>query len=79
MKKNQRVRTLSAIIWIVLIASGALGLLNIQFRTWDLVIALFGLAFLCIPLLWLNSKGRLTLSALLLSFIVLMVINFKPV
>src|SRR6266511_2512398 len=76
-EKNQRVRTLSAIIWIVLIASVALGLLNVGFRTWNSVIALFGLAFLCIPLLWLNSEGQLTLSALLLSFVVLMVINFN--
>jgi hypothetical protein len=59
-EKNQRVRTLAAIIWIVLIASVALGLLNIKFRTWDSVIALFGLALICIPLLWLNArvKGR---------------------
>src|SRR4029079_2515866 len=76
-EKNQRVRTLSAILWIVLIASAALGLLNIQFRTWDSVIALFGLALICLPLLWLNAKGQLTLSASLLSFIVLMVINLN--
>jgi len=76
-EKNQRVRTLSAILWIVLIASIALGLLDIQFRTWDSVIALFGLALICLPLLWLNAKGQLTLSALLLSFIVLMVINLN--
>ena len=74
-EKNQRVRTLSAIIWIVLIASVALGLLNIQFRTWNSVIALFGLAFICVVLLWINSKGEFTLSALILSIIVLMVIN----
>jgi putative nucleotidyltransferase with HDIG domain len=74
-EKNQRVRTLSAIIWIVLIASLALGLLNIQFRTWDSVIALFGLALICIPLLWLNAKGQITAAALILSAIVLMVIN----
>ncbi len=76
-EKNQRVRTLSAIIWIVLITSAALGLLNIQFRTWDSVIALFGLAFVCVPLLLLNSKGQFTLSALILSIIVLMVINLN--
>lgn len=76
-EKNQRVRTLSAILWIVLIASVALGLLNIQFRTWDSVIALFGLAVICLPLLWLNAKGQLTLSALLLSLVVLMVINLN--
>ena len=76
-EKNQRVRTLSAIIWIVFIASIALGLLNVQFRTWDSVIALFSLAFICVPLLWLNSKGHYTLSALILSVIVLMVINLN--
>ena len=45
-EKNQRVRALSAILSIVLLASVALGLLNIPFRTWDSVIALFGLAFI---------------------------------
>lgn len=74
-EKDQRVRTLSAIIWIVLSASVALGLLNIQFRTWSSVIALFGLAFVCVLLLWLNSKGQFTLAALILSLLVLMVIN----
>jgi putative nucleotidyltransferase with HDIG domain len=41
------------------------------------VIALFGLAFLCIPLLWLNAKGQLIPSAFVLSVIVLMVINLS--
>jgi hypothetical protein len=76
-EKNQRVRTLSAIIWIVLVASIALGVLNIQYRTWDSVTALFGLALFCLPLLWLNSKGRLIPSALFLSALVLIVINLN--
>jgi putative nucleotidyltransferase with HDIG domain len=76
-EKNQRVRTLSAIIWIVLISSVALGLINIQYRTWDSVIALFSLAFICVLLLWLNSNGHYTLSALILSIVVLMVINLN--
>src|SRR5919198_5829470 len=76
-EKNQRARTLSAILWIVLTVSLILGILNIQFRTWDSVIALLALAVLCIPLLWLTSKGWLTLSALLLSLIVLTVINLN--
>lgn len=74
-EKNQRVRTLAAIIWIVLISSFILGLLNIQYRTWNSVIALLGLAFICVPLLWLNSSGRYAIAALILSIIVLMVIN----
>lgn len=72
---NQRLRTLSIVIWIVMAASFFLGLFNIQFRTWPSVITLFSLAVLCIPLLWLNRKGRTTLSSIFLSLIVLMVIN----
>ena len=74
---HQRVRTLSAIIWIVLIASFVLGLLNITFRTWDSVIALFSLALLCVPLLWLNAKGYYMIAALTLSLLTLMVININ--
>ena len=74
---NQRVRTLSVVIWIVMVASFALGVLNIQFRTWDSVIALFSLVVLCFPLLWLTRKGYITVPALFLSFIVLMVININ--
>jgi putative nucleotidyltransferase with HDIG domain len=74
-EKNQRIRTLSVVTWIVLIASATLGLLNIQFRTWDSVIALFGLALICVLLLWLNAKGQYASAALILSFMVLMVIN----
>jgi putative nucleotidyltransferase with HDIG domain len=74
-EKNQRVRALSAIIWIVLCVSVVLGVHNVQFRTWNSVIALFGLALVCVLLLWLNSKGQFVLSALTLSIIVLVVIN----
>lgn len=76
-EKNQRSRTLSAIIWIVFVASLILGFINIQFRTWDSVIALFGLAIFCIPLLWLNSRGQINLAAFFLSAIVLLVINLN--
>jgi len=76
-EKNQRVHTLSAVIWIVLLTSIALGVLNIQFRTWESVFALSGLALACLPLLWLNSQGKFSLAALLLSLIALMVININ--
>jgi putative nucleotidyltransferase with HDIG domain len=74
---NQRIHTLSAIIWIVLSASFVLGLLNLTFETreWESVIALFSLTLICFPLLWLNIKGHYTLSALILSLLVLTVIN----
>ena len=76
-EKNQRIRTLSIMIWIILVASFSLGLLNIQYRTWPSVITLFSLAIFCFPLLWMNSKGYITISAFFLSFIVLMVININ--
>lgn len=74
-ERYQDKRTLAAFIWIALIAGVALGLLNIQFRTWESVIALFGLALFCLPLLYLNSKGRFVLAASLFCLIVLIVIN----
>ena len=76
-EKKQRISTLAAILWIVLIASFVLGLLNILYKTWDSVIALFGLAAVCVPLLWLNSKGRYVLSALILSILALLVIDLN--
>lgn len=72
---RQRVYTLSIIIWIVLFASFALGLIDLTFRTWDSVIALFGLTLMCFPMIWLNRKGHYTLSALILSVLVLVVIS----
>jgi hypothetical protein len=71
---NQRVGTLTAILWIVLIASVSLGLLNIQYKDLNSAAALFALASICIPLLWLNSKGHYAVSATLLSTITLIVI-----
>src|SRR6187455_2017445 len=73
-EKNQRVRTLNAILWIVLITATALGMLNVYYTDRNSAIGLFSLAIICAPLLWMNSKGRYALSAMLLSIIALMVI-----
>lgn len=74
---NQRKRTLSIILWIVLIASFSIGVENLQYRTWNSIIALFILSFLCVPLLILNSRGYYFISALILSILVLNAINFN--
>ena len=74
-EKHQHTRTLSAIIWIVMIAALALGIFNVQFRTWASMIALLSLAAVCALLLWLNSRGQFAVAALILSVVVLMVIN----
>jgi putative nucleotidyltransferase with HDIG domain len=76
-ENNQRLRTLSIMIWIILVASFSLGLLNLRFRTWNSVIALFSLTIFCVPLLWINQKGHINISAFFLSLIVLMVININ--
>ena len=76
-ENNQRIRALATMIWIILVASFFLGLFNIQFETWDSVIALFSLTIFCIPLLWVNGKGHTKISAFFLSLIVLMVININ--
>jgi putative nucleotidyltransferase with HDIG domain len=74
---KQRTQTLSVIIWILMIASLILGILNIQYQTWGSVLALFGLSIFCAPLLWMNKKGYIGVSAFFLNFIVLMVININ--
>ena len=74
---KQRAQTLSVIIWVLMIASLFLGILNIQYQTWSSVIALFSLSIFCAPLLWMNKKGYIGVSAFFLNFIVLMVININ--
>ncbi len=74
-ERDQRKRTLTFIIWIVLIAALILGTFDIQFRTWRSVIALYAMALLCIPTMIVNRRGRYLLAASILSFIVLVVIT----
>lgn len=74
---QQRQRTLSAILWIVLFASLLLGLQNLQYRTWDSIIALFILSICCVPLLVLNARGYHSAAALVLSVLVLATINLN--
>ncbi|HUI88423.1 MAG TPA: HD-GYP domain-containing protein [Anaerolineales bacterium] len=76
-EQRQRRQTLTVIIWTALIVAVALGLFDIQFRTWISVTALFGLALFCIFILLLNARGYFGLSALLLSVVVLIVISFN--
>lgn len=72
---DQPRRTLAVVLWIVLGATLALGVLNLQFRTWGSVIALFGLALCCLPMYWLNTRGYTSLAASLLCAIALIVIT----
>jgi HD-GYP domain-containing protein (c-di-GMP phosphodiesterase class II) len=73
----QRKKTLAAIAWTVLVTSVALGLYDIQFNTWVSVIALFALGLVCVPILVLNHRDHLRLSALLLSLVVLLAITLN--
>lgn len=76
-EQEQRQRTLAVIVWTALIVAVALGIFDLQFRTWVSVIALFSLAVLCVPILLLNSRGHFGWSASLLSCLVLLVITFN--
>lgn len=76
---EQRRRTLSVIIWMLLAVSALLGVFNLQYKTWDSVFSLFGLALLCIPLLWLNDRGYYAVAGAVVSLIVLMVIDVNLV
>lgn len=74
-ERTQRQRTLWVVIWTVLVASIILGWFDLQFHTWVSVIALWSTTLFCIPALILNKQGRLSLSAILLSLVVLVVIT----
>jgi len=76
-QKQQRSRMFNIVTWTVLLAATLFGFLNITFQTWESVIALFGLALFCIPLLILNSKGHNTIAGILLCSLVLVVINLS--
>jgi HD-GYP domain-containing protein (c-di-GMP phosphodiesterase class II) len=76
-EQNQRRQTLNVIIWTTMVAAFTLGVFDITFRTWASVISLFSLALLCIPILFLNSKGNFTVSAVLLSAFVLIIISIN--
>jgi len=73
----QRKRTLAVITWIILLAALALGALNIQYKAWASVIALLGMALLCIPIIILNSKNHYTTAGILLNLIILIVISLS--
>ena len=76
-ERDQRKRTLDLILWIVLATSLVLGIFNLQFEDLASILALFGLAVLCVPLLILNSRDHYQVAAATLSLIVLMAININ--
>jgi len=76
-QRCQKSRMFNVVTWTVFIAAILVGVLNITYKAWDSVIALFGLALCCIPLLILNSKGHYSIAGILLGFLVLVVVNFS--
>jgi hypothetical protein len=74
-EKNQRKQTFGVVIWTTLITGVALGFYDLQFNTPVSVTALFGMALLCVPILFLNSRGYFRASALLLIFTILVVVT----
>jgi hypothetical protein len=76
-QQGQRKRTLSVIAWIILFAAIILGVLNIQYKTWTSVMALFGMALFCVPIIILNLKNYYTTAGILLNLIILIVISLS--
>ena len=78
-ERSQRRQTLSVVIWIILVTAIILGTLNVQYGLrdgkWDSAIALFSLAVLCVPALWLNTRGYFIISASIISLVALLAIN----
>ncbi len=73
--RGLRRRTLMLLIVIAFCASVILGFFDLQFRTWDSVLALFCMALLCLPALLLAYRGGYVLPASMLSLVLLVVIS----
>ena len=69
--RTQQERTLTLAIWISMVTSAALGLVNLVFFDWISLITLATVAGLCPLLLELSSRGRNQLAARLLIGLVL--------
>ncbi len=73
----QRKRTLNVMLRVILVAGLSLFLVNIYLNAWSIAIALLAMSVLCVPCLWLNSKGRHTSAALLTVIMMLSVANYN--
>ncbi|MBI5638936.1 MAG: HD domain-containing protein [Nitrospirae bacterium] len=65
---SQRKKTLEIILLVNLIAGIALFLVNVYISAWSIAIALLVMSVLCLPALWLNSRGHYVKSASLTVF-----------
>jgi hypothetical protein len=74
LEQTQHKQILTFILWAVMVTSLVLGIYDIQFKQLDSLLGLFGLAVLCLPLLWLNAKGHTFISAILFCLLILAVI-----
>jgi putative nucleotidyltransferase with HDIG domain len=62
---EQRRKTLALMLRVVLVSGVALFLVNVYISAWAIAIALLGMCIICIPALWLNSRGYYAAAALL--------------
>lgn len=54
----QRRKTLEGMLRVIIVACLSLFLVNIYLGAWSIAIALLVLSVVCLPALWLNSRGR---------------------
>lgn len=77
-EKNQRKRTLSRILVIVMVAAAIFGGLNLFFyNSQEPAIVFFLVAFFCIPTLWLNLRDHYELSGLVTAFLVFLMAHYN--
>lgn len=73
----QRQRTLKIVLWIVLAAAIALGLVNFAIRAIPETIVLFAAAAVCVPALLLNGRGKYMLASGIATLVILTTIIFN--
>jgi len=74
---RQRQRTLTIVIWMILIASLLLMLFNLQFDSVLSILSLIALSLLCILALVMNQRGHYVTAAVLLSIMVVLALTIS--
>lgn len=74
---EQRRRTLSIIIWVIIYAAFLTGMVNVYLRAWPEAIVLFALAVLCFPALWANNRGYYLPASIFVTFLTLFAVVYN--
>ncbi len=70
-------RTINVMLRVILVAGFSLFLVNIYLGAWNIAVALLVMSVLCLPALWLNSRGRHQLSAFVIVTMMFFVADYN--